>query len=214
MTFLFIQRRALMHIVFIHGHGATSDSFDFLRAGLASHPATLLDYDSELGFYNNLEAMQAQLEGLGEIFFVAHSLGGIYALHLANALGEKVVGGLTISTPYAGSQAAQLVKYLMPFNQMLRDIQPGSAPIEDANAWRIQHPWTNIVTTDGHSSFMLAANDGVVTQESMRHRRDIHLVDVHSNHFEVLVNPETLSVVSNCLNELVQRKHSTLRNAG
>lgn len=188
-----------MNIVYIHGHGATSASFNFLRVGLTSYPFMLLDYQSEDGFYNNLDVMLRQLQGHKNLFFVGHSLGGIYALHLANALGDQVRGGITISTPYGGSQAAQLVQFMLPFHQVLRDIQPGSAPIEDANAFNSQHPWTNIVTTAGHSSFMLAANDGVVTQESMRHREDICLIDIDSDHYEVLRNPATLVMIEDAI---------------
>lgn len=184
-----------MNIVFIHGHGVTSACFDSIRPALAEYPCIALDYDSDAGFSNNFDAMQEQLKDMDDIFFIAHSLGGIYALHLANAAPERVLGAVTISTPYGGSQVAQLVKYMMPFNQVLRDIQPGSAPIEQGNRFDSAHPWTNIVTTAGRSSMMMEANDGVVTADSMRHRPDIRLVDVDADHFSVLLDPATLQII-------------------
>jgi hypothetical protein len=42
---------------------------------------------------------------------------------------------------------------------------------------------------------MLAANDGVVTHDSMRHRADIRLVDVDCNHFEIVLNPHAVSII-------------------
>ena len=197
-----------MNIVFIHGHGATSSCFDFIQPALAEHSGILLDYDSDEGFSKNLDAMQERLKEEDDIFFVAHSLGGIYALHLANTLRDLVHGAVTISTPYGGSQAAQLVKYMMPFNQMLRDIQPGSAPIEQGNRFKSAHPWTNIVTTAGHSAMMLAANDGVVTVDSMRHRPDIRLVEVNADHFTVLRDPSTLGIIQESIQQVDSRPES------
>jgi tRNA(Glu) U13 pseudouridine synthase TruD len=61
--------------------------------------------------------------------------------------------------------------------------------------------WTNIVTVAGASPFMLEANDGVVTLESMRHRKDIRLVDVDCNHFEVVLNEHTIDVIEQSIIE-------------
>jgi pimeloyl-ACP methyl ester carboxylesterase len=194
-----------MNIIYIHGNGATADSFNFIRLQLPGHNATLLEYDSTKGFYNNYQEMLERLDGIDDIFFIAHSLGGIYALHLANDLSDKVLGAVTISTPYGGSKVAQLVKYVLPFNQVLRDIQPHSAPIAEGNGFKILHPWTNIVTIGGHSSLMTEANDGVVTQDSMRYRQDITLIDVESNHYEILLSHEAVAIIRKAINGLKSR---------
>jgi len=185
-----------MNIVYIHGNGASSDSFNFIRSQLSEHKSIVLEYESTNGFYNNFQQMLEQLKHVDEIFFIAHSLGGIYALHLADELRGKVLGAVTMSTPYGGSKAAQAVKYVLPFNRVLLDIQPTSSPIVEGTAMEIVHPWTNIVTLDGHSPFMLEANDGVVTHESMRQRQaDMTLIDVNSNHFEVVLNNDVVAII-------------------
>lgn len=191
-----------MNIIYIHGNGATAESFNFIRQQLTGHNDILLEYDSTKGFYNNYQEMLERLDGVGDIFFVAHSLGGIYALHLANDLSDKVLGAVTMSTPYGGSKAAQFAKYVLPFNQVLRDIQPHSAPIAEGHGFKILPPWTNIVTTGGHSSLMPAANDGVVTQDSMCYRQDIKLVDVESNHQEILLSHEAVAIIRKAIKEL------------
>ena len=184
-----------MNVIYIHGNGATAESFNFMRMQLTGHNEILLEYDSTKGFYNNYQEMRKRLDGVEDIFFIAHSLGGVYALHLANDLSDTVLGAVTISTPYGGSKAAQFAKYVMPFHQVLRDIQPHSPPIAKGHEFKISQPWTNIVTTGGHSSLMMEANDGVVTQDSMCHRQDITLIDVESNHHEILLSHETVAII-------------------
>ena len=184
-----------MNLVYIHGNHATADSFNFIRSKLPGHNDILLEYDSSHGFYSNHAAMIERLAGLDDIFFVAHSLGGIHALHLAHELGRRVVGGVTMSTPYGGSEAAEMVACLLPFSQVLKDIRPRSAPIIAGRAISLSVPWTNLVSISGSSPFMLAANDGVVTLGSMRHRSDIELVDIECNHFEIVLNPRALAVI-------------------
>ena len=189
-----------MNLVYIHGNHASADSFNFIRGKLSGYNDILLEYDSGHGFYSNHAAMLERLAGMRDLFFVAHSLGGIHALHLAAELNDRVLGGVTMSTPYGGSEAAEMVACLLPFNllpfgQVLQDIRPRSAPIVDGKRLALNVPWTNLVSTAGASPFMLAANDGVVTQESMRHRDDIRLVDIACNHFEIVLNQEALAVI-------------------
>jgi esterase/lipase len=196
-----------MNIVYIHGNQASAESFNFIRAQLTGHNDLPLAYDSENGFYKNHQSMLEQLEGVDDIFFIAHSLGGIHALHLANELSDQVLGGVTLSTPYGGSKAAEVVKYLLPFSQVLKDIQPLSAPIVEGNGFKMVHPWTNVVSTKGHSPFIMPANDGVVTQDSMRHREDMTMVDVASNHYEIILSHEAVMIIKNAIEEIESGIH-------
>lgn len=158
-------------------------------------------YKSSQGFFNNLERIHAEIEHLDNIFFIAHSLGGIYALHLADKLRGKVRAAVTLSTPYGGSQGAQVAQMLLPlYNpQLMADIAPNSGPISQSRAIEIHCPWTNLVTISGNSSLMMAANDGVVTEASMRSRSDMRLVDVNANHYEIVMSHEALNVIKSAL---------------
>jgi pimeloyl-ACP methyl ester carboxylesterase len=188
-----------VNIVYIHGNRSTSNIFNFIRSQITGYPEVLLDYDSGAGFYHNHEKMIAQLDGVDNIFFVAHSLGGIHALHLAQHLGDRVAGGTTMSTPYGGCEAANMVACFLPFSRMLKDIRPCGQPIQEAA--RIVPPriWSNVVTLSGGSPFIPRPNDGIVSLESMRHRKDIHLVDVPCNHFEVVLHPDVVEVIRSAL---------------
>ena len=184
-----------MKLVYIHGASATADSFNYIREHV-SHDDMVIEYDSADGFTRNLAMMKEMLKDIEDIFFVAHSLGGIYAIHLAQHFTDTVLGAVTISTPYGGSKSADYAKFFLPFSRLLRDIGPHSEPMVLADKIKITHPWTNIVTTLGASPFMTEPNDGVVTLASMRkHSRDMTLVDLDHNHYEVVMSMKTINVI-------------------
>jgi len=182
-----------MTLVYIHGASATSESFNYIRSKLGS--GIDINYDSRNGFENNLNDMINQLADVNDIAFVAHSLGGIYALHIANTIPNQVVGAVTLSTPYGGAEVADYVQYFLPFSRLMRDIGPSSWAMKQANKIKIQHPWTNIVTIAGKSPFMLEANDGVVTISSQRHHEDMELVEIDYNHYEVVLSDEVVKLI-------------------
>ena len=182
-----------MTLVYIHGASATSESFNYIRSKLGE--GIDVNYDSRKGFENNLKDMLKALTGINSIAFVAHSFGGIYALHIANAIPEQVVGAVTLSTPYGGAEVAEYAKYFLPFSRLMRDIGPNSWAFEQADKIKIQHPWTNIVTVKGQSPFMLAHNDGVVTVASQKHHMDMELVEVDYNHYEVVLAEPVVKII-------------------
>lgn len=187
-----------MIIVYIHGANATSESFTYIREHI-DHQDMVINYYSADGFETNLKAMKATLEPLDRIFFVGHSLGGIYALHLANAFPEKTAGGVTLSTPYGGSREADYAKYFLPFNQLIHDIRPHSGPIAKVKDLVLPPIWANVVTTRSTSLWMREPNDGVVTHQSMRARKDMELLDLDLNHYEVVVSNKTVDIIKNKL---------------
>jgi pimeloyl-ACP methyl ester carboxylesterase len=171
-------------LVYIHGASATSESFNYIRTKIGK--GIDINYDSRNGFENNLADMLLALQHTKDIFFIAHSLGGIYSLHIANAIPKQVLGAVTLSTPYGGAEVADVAKYFLPFSRLMRDIGPNSWVMKQADKIKIQHPWTNVVTVKGQSPFIAEPNDGVVTIDSQRHHADMELVEVDYNHYEVL----------------------------
>ena len=182
-----------MALVYIHGASATSDSFNFIRSKLGK--GIDINYDSRNGFKNNLAEIIEQLRDVQDMAFIAHSLGGIYALHVANAMPNQVMGAVTLSTPYGGAEVAEYAKYFLPFSRLMRDIGPNSWAFEQADKIKIQHPWTNVVTVKGQSPFMLAHNDGVVTVASQKHHVDMELVEVDYNHYEVVLAEPVVKII-------------------
>ena len=188
-----------MKLVYIHGANATSESFNYIKSKLGD--GLDLNYDSRNGFENNLKDMQSTLDGHVDLVFVAHSLGGIYSLHLANSMPAAVKGAVTLSTPYGGAEVADYAQYFLPFSRLMRDIGPSSWVMKQARNIKIQHPWTNIVTVKGQSPFMHEANDGVVTISSQKHHADMELVEVEYNHYEVVLSDEVVSLIKERVNK-------------
>jgi pimeloyl-ACP methyl ester carboxylesterase len=183
-----------MNLVYIHGASATSESFNHIRQHIGGNDMTV-NYDSRNGFENNLETIKKQIGESKDVVFIAHSLGGIYSLHLANAIPKQVLGAVTLSTPYGGAEVADFAKFFLPFSRLMRDIGPSSWVMKQASKIKIQHPWTNVVTVQGQSPFMVEPNDGVVTIASMKHHADMELVEVDYNHYEVVLADPVIKLI-------------------
>jgi esterase/lipase len=188
-----------MNLVYIHGANATSESFNYIKSKLGG--GLDLNYDSRNGFENNLKDMQLTLSNYTDMVFVAHSLGGIYSLHLANTMPMSVKGAVTLSTPYGGAEVADYAQYFLPFSRLMRDIGPSSWVMKQASRIKIQHPWTNIVTVKGQSPFMAEHNDGVVTIASQRHHDDMELIEVDYNHYEVVLAEPVIKIIKERVNK-------------
>ena len=182
-------------LVYIHGATATSVSFSYIRTHL-THDEILLDYDCTNGFYRNLDQMIAQLSSVDNLFFIGHSLGGIYALHLADHFKDKTLGGVTLSTPYGGSNEAAYLKLLFPFSRLLREVSPCARPISDLQKMEVPKSWTNVVTKKDNGLWRTEPNDGIVTQASMKYRPDMELIDLDVNHYEIVVCPDVINIIN------------------
>ena len=183
-----------MTLVYIHGASATGESFNYIREHIGGNDM-VINYDSRNGFENNLKSMEEQLRPMKDVFFIGHSLGGIYAIHLANTLPKQTLGAVTLSTPYGGAEVADYAKYFLPFSRLMKDIGPASWAMKQANRIKIQHPWTNIVTVKGQSPFMIQPNDGVVTIASQKYHADMELVEIDYNHYEVVLSERVVDII-------------------
>jgi len=193
-----------VNLVYIHGASATSESFNFIRTKVGA--GIDVNYDSRNGFENNLKDIQQQLKDVENIFFIAHSLGGVYSLHLANAIPNQVLGAVTLSTPYGGAEVAEFAKYFLPFSRLMRDIGPSSWAMKQANKIKIQHPWTNIVTVKGQSPFIMEPNDGVVTIASQKHHACMELIEVDYNHYEVVLSEQVVKLIKQRIKKIDKKE--------
>jgi hypothetical protein len=73
--------------------------------------------------------------------------------------------------------------------------------MKHAGKIRLQHPWTNIVTIKGQSPFMLAPNDGVVTIDSQKAHKEMELVEVDFNHYEVVLSDVVVDIIRERINK-------------
>jgi pimeloyl-ACP methyl ester carboxylesterase len=195
-----------MLLVYIHGASATSESFNYIRKHITGHEDLVINYDSRNGFQKNLADMMYQLSGYHSIFFICHSLGGIYALHLANAIPEQVLGAVTLSTPYGGAEIADVAKYFMPYSRLLKDIGPSSWAMRQGDQIDIHHPWTNIVTVKGNSPWVPSPNDGVVTVSSQKHHEQgMELIELDYNHYEVVLGDQVVDIIKERIEQCLEK---------
>lgn len=183
------------HYVFIHGANQTRRSWNYILSKLEPTSYTLLEYNTNIKFEDNLEELHNNIRHLENIFFVGHSLGGLYSLHLYDRMADVTLGGVTLSTPYGGSKTADYVKYMVPSYSLFREIGPRSIPITLGKLINIKVPWRQVVTTSGSVPWHGKDNDGVVTTESMMSRDDIKYTQISVNHYEILAIDETVEII-------------------
>ena len=185
-------------IVYIHGASATAESFTHIRQYVRDYfdePDIMLEYKSDNGFDNNLAQMKGKLDDADRLFFISHSLGGIYSLYLADYYKETTHGGISLATPYGGSEEADFARYFLPFNRLMKDVGTMSHVIKDSKYITAPPNWTQVVTTVGQSPWIQEPNDGVVTLKSMRSRTDFEQIEVALNHYEVVISDQVVKIV-------------------
>lgn len=189
-------------VVWLHGANQSHLSFEYLRSRTNFKKEILINYSSANGFYNNLADILIEVKNQGPLFVVGHSLGGVYALHLLKHV--EVVGGVSISTPFRGSSAADWAKYLFPSYPLFRDVGRRSKPILEAKDIEITVPWTQVVSTTGSVPYLKTANDGVVTIDSMRSRNDMEFISVAHTHYEVVCSENVSNIIAASYNRVAE----------
>ena len=107
-----------INVIWLHGANQTSLSFEYLRHKTNFANEIFINYTSMNRFQDNLEMITDQVSGKGPHFVIGHSMGGLYALHLTQYV--RVVGGVSISTPFRGSSTADWAKYIVPSYPLLK----------------------------------------------------------------------------------------------
>jgi pimeloyl-ACP methyl ester carboxylesterase len=182
-----------MKVILIHGANASKVCWNWIGHNIPDHDR--LVWGMMTNAEDNLARMEAQLPD--QCIVVGHSMGGIYAWHLAQRNPEKVVAGISIATPWGGSTQASFFKlfnYNIPWLQTLARSEPWTT---QTRLLSTPVPWTNVVCTHGFDLWGTGANDGVVTVTSQRELNGPSKeVTLDYGHNEVLQSPELLKVIS------------------
>ena len=165
-----------LNVIWIHGANQTSLSFNYLREKTKFANEILVNYSSSDHFTYNLDKISEQIQNKGPHFVIGHSMGGLYALHLTQM--HRIVAGVSISTPFAGSWTADWAKYVVPSYPLFRDIGRRSGP-----------------------------NDGVVTIESMKARTDMTQIEVAHTHYETMCSIQVAEILSSCYSRALAKVH-------
>jgi len=194
-------------IVLIHGANQTRLSFEYIRHALPCFQYINIEWNAFGNFYENTEEMINVLDGSGPVYIVGHSMGGIYAAHIAASV--DCIGGSTISTPWGGSRAADWIKYLTPSYKLYYDVGTKGAPVLEAQAAALPGRWTNYISTAGNVPGMGDSNDCVLTISSMTKREDIYNVYIDATHYEILMSPKMIhSIGKNILRASEKNENS------
>ena len=191
-----------INVIWCHGANQTSLSFKYLQTRTQFPNEIMVNYSSMNRFYDNLEMIADTCKGKGPHFVVGHSMGGLYAIHLTKYV--RVIGGVSISTPFRGSSTADWAKYIVPSYPLFKDIGRRSDPIREANEIELDIPWTQVVTTAGSVPYHNGPNDGVCTIESMRHRTDMKHIEVNHTHYETMVSDQVGDIIKQTYERVTQ----------
>ena len=185
-----------INVIWLHGANQTSLSFKYLQTRTQFSNEILPNYSSMNRFEDNIEMIAEAVQGKGPHFVIGHSMGGLYALHLTQYV--RVLGGVSISTPFRGSSTADWAKYIVPSYPLFKDIGRKGDPIKQANNIELDIPWTQIVTTAGSVPYHNGPNDGVCTIASMSHRTDMTHVELAHTHYETMVSDRVAEIIQSC----------------
>jgi len=188
-------------IIFVHGAGATPKSFAFIRLHFADHDLYDFTYDTNKPCREAIEALKALIVRIeGPVVLVGHSLGGVVSMNAA-CEAEGVCGVVTLASPLGGAKAAQYLRWL--FNSaLLDDLSPYSTNIKTTLGRTPPCPVRSIVTVGGALPFMNEPNDGVVTVESQTAMRGPEYISVNTNHFEVLLSDDVVTLIREFIDKI------------
>lgn len=191
-----------MHsIIYIHGAGATSRSFQWLTTRIPSHASAFIDYDMNdtMTSVNDrvFEAIRVCKDR--DVTLVGHSMGGVLAASCST--NQNVSRVVTLNAPFGGLPAARMAAF---FNQsgMLRDLSPSSSHITRLRNMALRCPILSVVGTSG-LPFMFEPNDGAITVASQKIMRGPRYVEVELNHFETLLDQTVADLISDFIAEPV-----------
>lgn len=193
-----------MRIVYIHGATATERTFGYIQKHINAKNPIYLNYNSKdatagenLKFLK--ETLREQMRPNDKLFYIMHSLGGIYGIYLQEEFAYNSTSAVSLATPFSGSEVAQWARWFAPQYQLFSDIVPSSSFITESRKIKISIPWKQVITTTGDVPLIAGKNDGVVTMESMMSRDDVDYYAIDRNHYEIVQSKRAVSLISDCL---------------
>lgn len=190
-----------MQIIFLHGAWSSPKAFNYIVQNLnLTSNYSLLEYDTSAEFYQNLSVLFDKIKNYESVFFVGHSLGGVYALHLADILENKCRGAVTIATPYGGLATSMMFRFVYPKEPVFKYLDPMSKVVWYNNAAKRPSNWTQIVCKSSRVPWIREDNDGVVTVPSQTWISDMKMKFFNNGHHDILQEPEVVKLIKEKIN--------------
>lgn len=182
-------------IIYVHGAGATSRSFEWLRTMMPPHDAVFFSYEMSHAMGATIGALNDTVDHgckTKDIVLVGHSLGGVLAASCAG--NERISKIVTLNAPFGGLPIARFAG-LFSSSPMLRDLSPSSVQMMRLKNTTPRCPILSIVGTSG-LPFILEPNDGAISVASQKSLHGPRYVEFGLNHFEVLLDSAVAQTVS------------------
>jgi triacylglycerol esterase/lipase EstA (alpha/beta hydrolase family) len=198
------------NVWFIHGASATPKSFNYIKdelsrdSDLNNYLFKDIVYDCQDDLLNILRNMINKAPRDTPLYLVGHSLGGVLAAAMTKVIQDTVTGidlkgVVTLASPLGGSDSANILKWIYPKYNLFKNISTANGVIRSLKGFNPSVPFVSVVTSSGNNPLFPTANDGVVTVLSQTGLTGVTYVEMDSNHFEVLVNPDTTSIIKSLL---------------
>jgi len=185
-----------MQIIFLHGAWSSSKVFNYAIQNLKlTNEYSTLEYSTSKDFDENLNLLFEQIKKYESVFFVGHSLGGIYALHLADRIKDKCKGGLTVATPYGGISSAMIFRLFYPKEPVFKYLDPMSNVVWHNTVAKHPKNWTQIVCKGSSVPWIREDNDGVTSVASQTWVSGIEMKFVNNGHHDILQDPEFVKLI-------------------
>jgi len=195
-------------IIYLHGANSTPTSFNFIRhhvlmnngLGEVNIMTVPIKYDSSEPITKLVASIYLQIKApsweKSPCFLIGHSLGGVIATLLSYWNEEHgpdkldFRGIVSLASPYAGSKAANFLKWMYPSYGVFDNVATNSPWMKLIAEKGAIIPTRAIITQSGSSPLMKEPNDGVVSVSSQRSLKNSEGMPVDYNHFEVLLSEE------------------------
>lgn len=181
-----------MKVILIHGANASRVCWNWIGSNVKDHER--FEWEMMTDPEDNLREMESKLDSPSIV--VGHSMGGLYAWHLAQRNPDHVVGAISVATPWGGIIQADIWKlfnFSTPWLRMVSRLEPWTT---QCRLLEPPVPWTNVICSRGFDLIGVGANDGVVTVRSQKELlRPHNEISLSYGHNEVLQSQELLDII-------------------
>lgn len=182
-------------IWYIHGANCSRLSFAHFEKLLPKHNVNHIEYEPTNTISELLTQVSDALPIDKPISIIGHSLGGVLAVLASQqkrSADFQIQQIVTLASPFGGSKAANILKWIHPEHRFLNDLSQYSDIIMNLQNKGAIVPTLNIISTAGSLPIMREPNDGIVSVASQRALDRAEKYELPVNHFEILLSPESV----------------------